>query len=133
MVTDYGFRILFHSVSNKLLNGFLFKDIDLQNLQKSVEASRQAEPLFHDGHEQVDAQGNPDLGLDGVGRSAVESLDPQVLLDPTKEQLDPPSQLEDVRHGFCWDGKNIGQKHKPLFCFGFYVRDPAQRFRVGFS
>jgi len=98
-----------------------------------METSREVEPFFHDGHEQVDAEGNPDLGFDGIGRGAVESLDFQVLLDPAEEQFDVPSQLEDVGHGLCRDGKDIGQKHEPLFCFGLYVRDPTQRLRIGFS
>ena len=52
---------------------------------------RQSESLAQDGDEDVDGDGDPDLGLHGVGRSAIEGLDPQMLLDPFEEQLDLPA------------------------------------------
>jgi hypothetical protein len=117
--------MMLQSVSNQLLDGLSFKDIDLQDLQQRVKAHGQIEPLFQDGHEQVDADGNPYLGFGGIGRCAIERLNSQVLLDPFEEQLDLPSQLEDIRHGLCRDGKDVGQEHEALFCFGLDVGDSA--------
>jgi len=90
-------------------------------------------PFFQNGHKQVDAQSHPDLDLDGIGRRSIEGLDPQVLLDPLEEQLDLPAQLEDVRHGLCRDGEDVGQEHEALFRVGLHVGDPSQGLRIGLS
>jgi len=47
--------------------------------------------FFHDGHQDVNAHGDPDLRFHGVVARAVESFDPQVLFDPAEEQLDLPA------------------------------------------
>ena len=60
---------------------------DLQNVGK---ASFDPQFLFHNGHEHVDADGDPDLGLHGVVAGAVESFDSQMLLDPLEKQLSVP-------------------------------------------
>ena len=51
------------------------------------------------GEQQIDANGNPDLGHDSVFRGAEEGLDLQVLLDPFEEQFDLPAGLVDLRDG----------------------------------
>jgi len=52
-----------------------------------VEGDAELEAFGGDGDQQVDADGDPDLGFDGVFRAAVEGLDAQVLFDPFEEQL----------------------------------------------
>ena len=47
---------------------------DAQNLQDCVEAGIDAEALFDDGDQDVDGDGDPDLGLDGVFAIAEEAL-----------------------------------------------------------
>ena len=49
--------------------------------------------LTHNCHQDVDANGDPHLGLDRVIAGAEEMLNPQVLLDPLEEQFDLPSAL----------------------------------------
>ena len=51
------------------------------------EARRQGETLFHDGDEHVHRHGDPNLRLDGVPGGTEESLDAQVLLNPTRRLL----------------------------------------------
>src|SRR3546814_17504723 len=62
----------------------------------------------------VDRDGDPDLRLHRIGRSAEERLDAQVLLDPSEEQLDLPAlaiQGADRRGG---QGELIGEQHDGL-------------------
>jgi hypothetical protein len=56
-------------------------------LQQSVERSGKIESFFDDGDQQVDRDGDPELGFDGVFAGSIEGLDAQVLLDPLEEQL----------------------------------------------
>jgi len=67
LVVDFWFRVLLHGVFDELLYGFFLEDIDLQNLQQGMETAGKIEPLFHDRHEQVDADGDPYLCFDGIG------------------------------------------------------------------
>jgi hypothetical protein len=45
----------------------------------------------HDGHEDVDAYGDPHLSLDCIFRGTEEGLDAKMLLDPLEEQFDLPA------------------------------------------
>ena len=71
--------------------GFLEK-VDAQDLYQSVEIALDLESLADDGHEHVNRDGDPELGLDRVGRGAKEALDPEMLLDPLEEELDLPAR-----------------------------------------
>lgn len=82
--------------------------------------------LIETGHHEVNADGDPDLGLHGVGGGAVESLDPKVLLDPFEEQFDVPSTLVDGRDGQCWQFEVVGQESQRFAGFGIDVADTAQ-------
>ena len=53
-----------------------------------VEAGLQAEPFSDDGDQDVDADGDPDLGLDRVFAGTEEAFDAQMLLDPFEQQGD---------------------------------------------
>lgn len=47
--------------------------------------------LFYDGHQDVDADRDSDLGFHRVVARAVKRFDPQVLFDPAEGQLDLPA------------------------------------------
>ena len=64
-----------------------------KNLQQCVERGVQVEALLDDSDQNVDRNGDPDLGFHGVFRGPEEALDAQVLLDPLEEQLDIPLQI----------------------------------------
>jgi len=95
-----------------------------------VKASLQIQPFFYDRYEHIDRDGNPNLGTDRVGRGAIESFDPQMLLDPTKEQFHFPAAL--IKFGDTERGKKkvVGQKHQPLVIDGVVVTDAAKPLGV---
>lgn len=69
--------------------GFLEQG-EAEDLQNVGQAPFDPQFLFHDGHEHVDTDGDPDLRLHGIVACAVESFDSQMLLDPLEEQLSVP-------------------------------------------
>ena len=78
------------------------------------ETAIDVELLFDDRHEQVDADGNPDLRLHGILACSVESLDAQVLLDPLEEDLNVPSTLVQLSDGQCGQSEIVGEEDDPL-------------------
>jgi hypothetical protein len=85
LVAQNGFRFLLVSVLNYLNNGSFVKNVDLQNLQNCVEAARQIESLFLDSDQKVNADGDPYLGFDCIGRRPVKGFDSQMLLYPAEK------------------------------------------------
>ena len=84
-------------IENSCRNGHLLEKRDAQNLQESVEADVEGKPLPDDGHEDVDREGDLDLGLHSVLTGAIERLDPKMLFDPLGEEFDLPARLVEVR------------------------------------
>ena len=70
-----------------------------EDLEQCVERGVQGEPLLDDGDEDVDRDGDPDLGLHGIFGCPEEPLDPQMLLDPFEEQFDLPAALVERADG----------------------------------
>ena len=62
-----------------------------------------ASELFaDDGNQDINADGNPDLGLDCVFGVAIETFDVEVLFDPFEEEFDSPAgtiELSDGKRG----------------------------------
>jgi hypothetical protein len=67
------------------------KTSETQDLQNSVEALLQLKLFLDDGYEYVNRDRNPDLAFHSILGCAVESLDPQVLLDPLEKQFNLPT------------------------------------------
>ena len=82
--------------------------------------------FFQNGDEQVNGDGNPDLGAHRVGRRAVKGLDAQMLLDPFEEEFDLPASAIELGDGQRWDGKVVGQKDQHLAGFGIAITDASQ-------
>ena len=97
-----------------------------ENLQGCVQAGVQIEALFEDGDEQIDRDGDPDLGFDGGLGGAEEAHDAQVLLDPFEEQLDPLAAFLETDDGECGQGKAVGQEGERLTGFAVAEFDAAQ-------
>ncbi len=70
--------------------------------------------LLQDGDQKINADSDPDLGFDGVGRCAVKGFDSQMLLDPAEEELHLPALLVNIGDGYGRNGKDIGQVDKTL-------------------
>ena len=89
--------------------------------------------LFQDGDQKVNADGDPYLGFDCVGRCPVKGFDSQMLLDPAEEKLHLPALFVNIGDGYGRNGKDIGKVDKTLLGVQIYVGHPAQGLRVGSS
>ena len=79
-------------------------------MQQSVERGRQFELFLDDGNQQVDRDGDPDLGFDGVLAGSEEDLDAQVLLDPFEEQFHLPLALIESANGGSGQSELVGEE-----------------------
>ncbi len=107
--------------------------MNAQNLQSSVECAWQLELLVKDRDYQVSTNCNPYLGLHRIGAGAIVMLDPQVPLDPAKEQLDAPAQFVEHGHGECRNLQVVGQEDELLAGFQIDVFHPSQKHGKGFA
>lgn len=89
--------------------------------------------LSHDRYRDVNGDGYPDLGVDGVGGGAVERLDSEVLLDVLEEELHLAALTVEFRYDEGGECEVIGQERELLARLGVAVTNTAQRFRIGFG
>ena len=86
-------------ICKQLIERDFLEERDAKNLQNCVEAGIEFEALLDDGNQHIDRDRDPDLGAHRVLAEAEERFDAQVLLDPTKEQLDLPAAAIEVGDG----------------------------------
>ena len=67
-------------------------------MQNFTQASLNVHFFFENCHEDINADGNPDLRLHRVFAGAKKSFDAQILFDPLEKQLDLPTALVEL-----WD------------------------------
>jgi hypothetical protein len=108
----------------------LLKLVHAQNLQNLRQTTFQPKLLAHDGHQQVNADGNPDLRLDSVVARAEKVLDPQILFDPLEEQLYPPAALIESRDRQSRQVEVIRQEDKGLAALRVSIAEAAEAIRV---
>ena len=84
-----------------------------------------------DDDNQIDADGDPNLRLDGIDGVAEEMFDREVLFDPFEKGLDGPPVAIDIGNSQCGQIEPICQEHKELVGFGIAVRNATQAIRVG--
>ena len=108
----------------------LLKSIDAQDLQNAVEALFRLELFFQNRHQDINTNGNPDLRFHRIFAGAIKVLDPQMLLNPLKEQLDLPTLLIEQSNRQGRKHKVIGEKDKALPRLGVHVMDEPQFGRV---
>lgn len=82
--------------------------------------------LIETGHHEVNADGDPDLGLHGVGAGTIKGFDSQVLFDPFEEQFDMPSALVDGGDRQGRQFELIGQEGQRLTGLWIDVSDSSQ-------
>ena len=111
--------------------GFLEKR-DAQDLQDFVQRMLHIQLLTNDRHEDVNADRNPDLGLHRVRRRPIKRLDPQMLLDPAKEQFDLPTTSVNVRNCQCGQVEVVAQEHQPSARLGIAEDHSTQGIGVEF-
>ena len=90
-----------------------FENHNADDLQDFAQTAIDFEFLLDDGHEHVNADGDPYLGLDRVLGRAKERLDAQVLLDSFEEELHPPAAFVERRNG---DRAKLFVRNTSRFC-----------------
>jgi hypothetical protein len=69
--------------------------VHAQNLQNTVETSLGLQLFFHDRHQHIDIDGNPNLGFHRVIAGAVKMFDAQVLLIASQVRSSTTSNTRD--------------------------------------
>ena len=82
--------------------------------------------LIETGHLEVNADGDPDLGLHRVLAGAVKRFDAEVLLDPFKEQLDLPATFVEVGDAQGGQVEVIGEEDEALLGCGVDEADAPE-------
>ena len=96
-MVSYLRSIVFGIVSGKrLIYRDFLEERDREYLEQCVERGVEGEALLDDCDEDVDRDGDPDLGLHCILAGTEEGLDPQMLLDPL-EQL---NDILPINNGF---------------------------------
>lgn len=108
------------------MDRYFLKNVDAQNLQNPTEVFTKSMHLIETGHHEVDANGDPDLGLHRVLGGSVERLDSEVLLDPLEEQLDMPTTLIDMGDYNGWQTEMVGDKDKTFARCGIDETDATE-------
>ena len=72
----------------------------------------QIQGFLHDGHENINRDGDPDLSFDCILGGAIKGLDPKMLLDPFEKQLYLPTAAIKIGNRDGRQDKVVGQKHK---------------------
>lgn len=120
-----------YSIENKLIQLDFFKHIDLENVEQELRRCRQIQAFACDDDNEIDADGDSNLRLDGIDGVAEKMFDRQVLFDPFEKGLDRLPVAVDIGNGQCWQIESIGQEHQELVGFGVSVRDATQAIRIG--
>src|SRR5580698_241860 len=115
----------------QLFYGHFLEDAHAEDLENFVERSVCAQAFFEDSHQRIDAHRDPELSADRVATGAVKDLDPQMLLEPTKEQFDLPALLVELCYGQSRQSEVIGQKHERAPMFPVVKAHPPQFVGVG--
>ena len=88
-----------YGIENELIQLYFFKHIDLENVEQELRGRRQIQAFARDDDDKIDADGDPNLRLDGVDGVAEKMFDRQVLLDPFEKGLDRPPFAVDLGGG----------------------------------
>ena len=116
--------------TQKTVESGFFEQRHAEDLQDFVQGPFDPEFFLDDGHEHVDADGNPHLCLHSILTRTVEGFDPQMLFDPFEEQLNLPPPLVKPRDRQRGQGEVVGQEHKPAIVLGVVIHDATQRVGV---
>jgi len=99
-------------------------------LENFVRAFIQVQFLLDNGHQNINADGNPDLGFDRVLGCTIKSLDPQMWLDPFEEEFHLPAAFVKLGNDQCRQRKVVGEENEALVVFGIAEGDPPNRSRI---
>ena len=88
------------------------------------------EVLFRDGNQDINADGNPDLGLHCILGVAVEAFDVEVLFDPFEEEFDTPTGTIELRDGERRQVENVGDEDELAMMLCIVEPHPTKRFWI---
>ncbi len=86
--------------------------------------------FLHDGHQQIGADGCPDLGFHCVERGAIESFDSQVLFDPFEKQFHLPARFVQLSNRPGIELEIVGKKDEGVLFVGIDECDASHRFGI---
>ena len=101
-------------------------------MQDFAEVSVDSELLFDDGHEDVNADSDPDLSAHRVERRAEERFDPKMLFDPLEEDFDVPSAAIEICDGECRKNEVVGQQNDAMLEHLVVEDDASKRIGIQF-
>src|SRR4030042_4872539 len=83
--------VLRHSFRKYLCNRDFLEKYNAENLQDLAQTQFDFEFFLDNGRQNVNADGNPDLGFHSVGTGAEKRFDSQVLFYPFEKEFYPPA------------------------------------------
>ena len=90
-----------------------------------------ASELFaDDGNQDINADGNPDLGLHRIFGVAIEAFDVEVLFDPFEEEFHSPAGTIELRDGERGQFKVVGEEDEFALMFDIVEPHTTEWFRV---
>jgi len=99
-------------------------------LQNFIEASVELMFLLDDGHQDVDADRDPHLRLDGVVRGSEERLDAEVLFDPLEEKFHLPATFVKLGDRQSVEHKVVGQEDETFAGVEIDILNAPERLRI---
>ena len=90
------------------------------------------EALFDNSHKHVNGNCDPYLGFHGVFGCAVESLYPQMLLDPPEEKFHLPAATIEIGNRQGRKAEVVCKKYQTVFGGGIEIMYASQPFGIAF-
>jgi hypothetical protein len=72
----------------------------------------QIQAFLHDGYKNINRDGDPDLGLDGIFGGTIKGFYSEMLFDPLEKQLHLPAAAIKIRNRDGGQDEVVGKKHK---------------------
>ena len=94
--------ILQHVFSKYLFHRHLLEKHNAENLQDFAQIQLDLEFSLDNSYQDINADGNPDLGLHSILGDPKKCLDSQVLLDPLEEDFYLPAALVKLSNCQSW-------------------------------
>ena len=116
------FLVIFKfSFCKQLIDRNLFKWVNAQKLQTSVQIARQFEILVKDSKNEINSKGNPDLSFYGVETIAIKMLDSKILF-----YQHPNASYKAWQWDFCRELKVVCEEDKIAFVFSVIKSNSTQ-------
>ena len=95
-------------------------------MQDFVETSFDLQFFLDNGDENINTDGDPDLGLHCVLGGSIKGLDSKVLFDPLEEEFHLPAAFVQLGNGQRVEHKIVCQEYESFGRFDIEIADPAK-------